>query len=271
MNAVEVQNLNKRFGTFLALEDVSFTVQPGEAFALLGPNGSGKTTTLKSIAGLAPPTSGQVLVEGIDVWKCPREAKSRFSYLPQRVAFPENLTAREVLEFYCRLRRVPAPAFGGHERQSARNKQQAQWFGERVDPASENLLVYPVHATVYSFGGNLQLGARKHDPIHHVIAVIRHAPTVRLDDRQAQFFLHALLGREPSVALKADPSSTNGHSALRQTRVDDLVLGVFAAWTKHTDGPADDAGSVARKRPGKSSVVSPAHSTTSGRLRPRSA
>src|SRR6185437_12031735 len=101
MNAVEVQNLNKRFGTFLALEDVSFTVHTGEAFALLGPNGSGKTTTLKSIAGLAPPTSGQVLVEGIDVWKCPREAKSRLSYLPQRVAFPENLTAREVLEFYC--------------------------------------------------------------------------------------------------------------------------------------------------------------------------
>ena len=107
MNAVEVCNLGKRFGTFRALEDVSFTVEAGEAFALLGPNGSGKTTTLKSIAGLAPPTSGQVLVEGIDVWKCPREAKSRFSYLPQRVAFPENLTAREVLEFYCRLRRVP--------------------------------------------------------------------------------------------------------------------------------------------------------------------
>ena len=107
MNAAEVHNLSKRFGTFLALKDVSFTVRPGEAFALLGPNGSGKTTTLKSIAGLVPPTSGQVLVEGIDAWKCPREAKSRLSYLPQRVAFPENLTAHEVLEFYCRLRRVP--------------------------------------------------------------------------------------------------------------------------------------------------------------------
>ena len=108
MNAVEVRNLAKRFGTFQAVADVSFAVRPGEVFALLGPNGSGKTTTLKAIAGLAPPSAGQVLVEGIDVWANPREAKRRFSYLPQRVAFPENLTAREILEFYCRLRRLPA-------------------------------------------------------------------------------------------------------------------------------------------------------------------
>lgn len=113
MNAVEVCNLSKRFGGFLALEEVSFAVEPGEAFALLGPNGSGKTTTLKSIAGLVPPTSGKVLVDGIDAWKCPREAKRRLSYLPQRVAFPENLTAREVLEFYCRLRRVPTSRAAG--------------------------------------------------------------------------------------------------------------------------------------------------------------
>lgn len=107
MSAVEVRSLAKRFGSFQAVAGVSFAVQPGEAFALLGPNGSGKTTTLKAIAGLIPPSSGEILVEGIDVWKSPREAKRRFSYLPQRVAFPENLTAREVLEFYCRLRRVP--------------------------------------------------------------------------------------------------------------------------------------------------------------------
>jgi Cu-processing system ATP-binding protein len=108
MNAVEVRKLAKQFGSFQAVENISFTVRPGEAFALLGPNGSGKTTTLKAIAGLTPPSSGQVLVEGIDVWKEPREAKRRFSYLPQRVAFPENLTAREVLEFCCRLRHLPA-------------------------------------------------------------------------------------------------------------------------------------------------------------------
>lgn len=106
MNMVEVDGLHKRFGRFQAVEGVTFTVAAGEAFALIGPNGSGKTTTLKSIAGLVAPTSGRVLVDGIDVWRQPREAKARFSYLPQRAEFPENLTAREVVEFYCRLRRV---------------------------------------------------------------------------------------------------------------------------------------------------------------------
>lgn len=107
MTRVEVRSLDKRFGNFQAVTDVSFAVAPGEAFALLGPNGSGKTTTLKVIAGLAPPSSGQVLVDGIDVWRRPREAKARFSYLPQRVAFPENLTALEVVRFYARLRHLP--------------------------------------------------------------------------------------------------------------------------------------------------------------------
>jgi Cu-processing system ATP-binding protein len=68
---------------------------------------------LKAIAGLVPPTSGEIWVDGLDVWKHPRDAKSRFSYLPQRAAFPENLTAREVLEFYCKLRRVPSSRAAG--------------------------------------------------------------------------------------------------------------------------------------------------------------
>lgn len=107
MNPVEVRGLSKRFGSFQALDGVSFSIRPGEAFALLGPNGSGKTTTLKAIAGLVRPTSGEILVDGLDVWKHARAAKNRFSYLPQRAAFPENLTACEVLEFYCKMRRAP--------------------------------------------------------------------------------------------------------------------------------------------------------------------
>lgn len=104
---IEIKHLTKRFGTFCAVDDVSLQVQPGEVFAILGPNGSGKTTTLKSVAGLVSPTSGQVLIDGIDPWGEAVRAKRLLSYLPQRVAFPESLTAREILEFYCRLRKLP--------------------------------------------------------------------------------------------------------------------------------------------------------------------
>jgi ABC-type multidrug transport system ATPase subunit len=105
---IEVKNLTKRFGDLVAIGDLSFDVQPGETFALLGPNGSGKTTTLKCMVGLAVPTSGGITIDGIDVWRNAREAKKRFSYLPQRITFHDQLTAREVLEFYCRLRRLPS-------------------------------------------------------------------------------------------------------------------------------------------------------------------
>lgn len=105
---IAVRSLTKRFGNLEAVRDISFRVESGETFALLGPNGSGKTTTLKCIVGLMAPTSGQIGIGGIVGWKNRREAGRLFSYLPQRVAFHENLTAREVLAFYCRLRRLPS-------------------------------------------------------------------------------------------------------------------------------------------------------------------
>ena len=102
-----IKHLTKRFNNFCAVDGVSFDVQAGEIFAILGPNGSGKTTTLKSVAGLVAPSAGQVLVDGFDSWEDGVDARKRISYLPQRIAFPELLTAREILEFYCRLRKLP--------------------------------------------------------------------------------------------------------------------------------------------------------------------
>jgi len=104
---VQVEHFTKRFGRFTAADDVSFEVNKGEVFALLGPNGSGKTTTMKAIVGLNLPTEGRILVRGIDVNRQPKHARSFMSYLPQRVVFPENLTAREVIRFYGRVRRLP--------------------------------------------------------------------------------------------------------------------------------------------------------------------
>jgi ABC-type multidrug transport system ATPase subunit len=107
---IQVEHLTKRFGDRTAVHDVSFTVKEGEVFAMLGPNGSGKTTTMRSIIGLTIPTVGRIAVNGLDVQHYPREARHVMSYLPQRVVFPETMTARELVHFYARLRRLPSGA-----------------------------------------------------------------------------------------------------------------------------------------------------------------
>ncbi|MCI0387545.1 MAG: ABC transporter ATP-binding protein [Acidobacteria bacterium] len=104
---IRVEHLTKQFGDFTAVSDVSFEINEGETFALLGPNGSGKTTMLKCMVGLLLPTAGEITVSGRDIRRNQREAKSLISYLPQRVSFHESLTAREILKFYCELRKIP--------------------------------------------------------------------------------------------------------------------------------------------------------------------
>ena len=106
--AIQVSNLTKRFKNAVAVDDVSFEIERGETFALLGPNGSGKTTTLKCLVGLTLPTSGKIEIDGLDISRRPREAKKLMSFLPQRIGFSDQLTGREVLDFYCRLRRLPS-------------------------------------------------------------------------------------------------------------------------------------------------------------------
>lgn len=105
---IEVRGMVKKFGSFTAVDGVSFSVPEGECFALLGPNGSGKSTILKCIAGLALPTSGEIVINSVNAVQNSRAARQLLSYLPQRVGFHKCLTAREVLEFYCRLRKLPA-------------------------------------------------------------------------------------------------------------------------------------------------------------------
>lgn len=103
---VEVRDLAKSYGDLRAVDNVSFDVGPGQAVCLLGPNGSGKTTTLRSIAGLLRPDSGSVKICGIDLRRSPRRAKQNFSYLPQQPSFPANISIREVTDFHAKLRRL---------------------------------------------------------------------------------------------------------------------------------------------------------------------
>ena len=105
---VEVRGLAKSYGDLCAVDNVSFDVGPGQAVCLLGPNGSGKTTTLRSIAGLLRPDSGSVKICGIDLRRSRRRAKQNFSYLPQQPSFPANITIREVTHFHAKLRGLAA-------------------------------------------------------------------------------------------------------------------------------------------------------------------
>lgn len=103
---IRVEDLNKRYGEFAAVTDVSFHVKPGEVFGFLGPNGAGKTTTMKMIAGLLRPTSGTVHIAGHDLAKEPLEAKAAIGFIPDRPYLYEKLTAFEFLDFVGGLHRM---------------------------------------------------------------------------------------------------------------------------------------------------------------------
>jgi len=104
---VRLERFEKRYGKVHAVRPLDLEVQRGESFALLGPNGSGKTTIIRALVGLHRPSSGRILVDGLDVVRSPTRVKERLSYAPQRVSMPEMLTAREVATLFGRLKGVP--------------------------------------------------------------------------------------------------------------------------------------------------------------------
>ena len=97
---IEVKDLVKRFGAFTANNRLTFDVYRGEIFGFLGANGAGKTTAMRILCGLSRPTSGRVLVAGIDASRRPEEIKKRIGYMSQRFSLYEDLTVRENIELY---------------------------------------------------------------------------------------------------------------------------------------------------------------------------
>jgi ABC-2 type transport system ATP-binding protein len=99
MAAIEVNNLTKKYGQLQALKGISFNVNEGEVFGLIGPNGSGKTTTLRILATLLEVTSGDVKIFGHDLVKEPAQIRKIISYLPEDAGAYKNLSGRAYLEF----------------------------------------------------------------------------------------------------------------------------------------------------------------------------
>lgn len=107
MSVVEAYRLEKRFGNIHALRDVSFTLPSGKVAGLLGPNGSGKTTTLKILIGLLRRDSGEVRVFGLDPWESEVEVKSRVGVLHEKPLYPQNVAVRVLLRYVARIRGCP--------------------------------------------------------------------------------------------------------------------------------------------------------------------
>jgi ABC-type multidrug transport system ATPase subunit len=103
---LEVVGLRKSFTGREVLRGVDLSVAAGECVALLGGNGSGKTTTLRAVVGLTIPDAGEIRVDGIDARRDPKSARRRLSFLPQKSVFPATLSAREALEVVARLRGI---------------------------------------------------------------------------------------------------------------------------------------------------------------------
>jgi ABC-2 type transport system ATP-binding protein len=98
--AVDIRELTRRFGALTAVSRLTLAVQRGEVFGLLGPNGSGKTTTIRMLCGLLEPSEGDATVAGVDVRAAPERVKTQIGYMSQRFGLYEDLTVRENLEFY---------------------------------------------------------------------------------------------------------------------------------------------------------------------------
>lgn len=101
---IEVKNLTKCFGTRTAVDNLSFTVSPGEVLGFLGPNGAGKSTTMKMITGFLSPTSGTAAINGHDILTHPMEAKRALGYLPEGAPGYPDMTVAQFLGFVGRIR-----------------------------------------------------------------------------------------------------------------------------------------------------------------------
>jgi len=100
MAVIATDKLTRTFGTFTAVNAITFSVREGEIFGFLGANGAGKTTALKMLTGLLTPTSGLATVAGFDVWKQPEQVKRRIGYMSQKFSLYEDLTVRENIRLY---------------------------------------------------------------------------------------------------------------------------------------------------------------------------
>ncbi len=188
---IETQNLTKRYGEIVAVDNLNLQIRAGEVFGILGPNGSGKTTTILMLLGLTEPTAGSARVVGFDPMRQPLEVKSRVGYLPDQVGFYDELTARENLSYTAKLNGLSRPI--------------AQ---RRINDALERMGLADVadrRVGTFSRGMRQRLGVAE-ILLKHPQVIILDEPTLGLDPEAAREFLqiiHALKEEKITVLLSS--------------------------------------------------------------------
>jgi ABC-2 type transport system ATP-binding protein len=168
---IAIQNLVKRYGTFVAVDGVSLDVRPGEIHGFLGPNGAGKTTTLRMIAGLLKPTSGQVIVNGHDVAREPELAKASLGFIPDRPFIYDKLTAGEFLRFHAGLYGIDGAGVADRVHEMLDLFELRRWESELVESFSHGMKQRLVMSAAF---------------LHRPRAVVVDEPMVGLDPRGAR-------------------------------------------------------------------------------------
>nr|BAL59726.1 ABC transport system protein [Candidatus Acetothermum autotrophicum] len=174
---IETQDLTKRYGDVIAVDHLNLKIHVGEIFGVLGPNGSGKTTTILMLLGLTEPSEGWARVLGFDPMRQPLEVKSRVGYLPDQVGFYDDLTARENLAYTAKLNGLARPV--------------AQ---RRIHDALERMGLIDVadrRVGTFSRGMRQRLGVAE-ILLKHPQVIILDEPTLGLDPEAAHEFLQII-------------------------------------------------------------------------------
>ena len=176
---IQVQNLVKRYGKFVAVDDVSLQVAPGEIHGFLGPNGAGKTTSIRVIAGLLKPTSGHVTIAGHDITREPEAAKRALGFIPDRPFLYEKLTALEFLRFHGGLYALNGAGLDERAREMLELFELTRWGNELIEAFSHGMKQRLVMCAAF---------------LHRPEAVLVDEPMVGLDPRGARLIKDVFRG-----------------------------------------------------------------------------
>lgn len=189
---INIANLTKKFGDFMAVNGLSMEIKPGEFYGFLGPNGAGKTTTIKMMTGLFAPTSGAITIGNFDIQKDPLNAKMLIGYIPDQPFLYEKLTGREFLYFIAGLYKL------NHATTTDRIAELTDTFeiGSWIDRRTEH----------YSQGMRQRIAIIA-ALLHHPKVLIIDEPMIGLDPRSAHIVKQVL--KQKSLAGTAIFMSTH--------------------------------------------------------------